>query len=184
MKHLLLSLFGLMTRRSHQYEVYGLIRTIKDQAKIITQLKQQVNELQSAQSEKEEPVATKEKKKTLAYPAKDERVFINIIKEIADKHFAPSLNENNKYIGTIKDDQLYIYNTHLVEKYNQIHGTSLKILPVEFTKQALEKGFIKPSRWKQNPAVHRLYLPCGKRVSHVAIDTDISTFKQAERKNA
>lgn len=183
MKRLLLSLFGLMTRRDHQLQVFGLRRTVKDQAKIITQLKQQVNELQSAQSEKEESVAIEEKK-TLAYPSKDERVFINIIKEIASKPFAPTLTENNKYIGTIKDDQLYISNTHLVEKYNQIHGTSLKILPVEFTKQALERGFIKPSRWKQNPAVHRLYLPCGKRVSHVAIDADISTFKQTERKNA
>lgn len=183
MKRLLLSLFGLMTRRDHQLQVYGLRRTVKDQAKIITELKQQVNELQSAQSEKEESVATEEKK-TLAYPSKDERVFMNIIKEISDNPYAPTLTANNKYIGTFKDDQLYISNTHLVEKYNQIHGTSLKILPVEFTKQALERGFIKPSRWKQNPAVHRLYLPCGKRVSHVAIDTDISTFKQTERKNA
>src|SRR5699024_136513 len=177
MKRLLLSLFGLMTRRSHQYEVYGLIRTIKDQAKIITQLKQQVNELQSAQSEKEKPDAAKEKK-TLAYPSKDEREFINIIKELANKPYAPTLTENNKYIDTIKDVQLYINNPDIVEKNEQIHGTSLKILPVQFTKQALEKGFIKPSRWKEIPAVHRLYLPCGKRVSHVAIDTDISAFKQ------
>lgn len=183
MKRLLLSLFGLMTRRDHQLQVFGLKRTVKDQANLITELKQQVNELQSAQSEKEEPVVTEEKK-TLAYPSKDERVFINIIKEISDNPYAPTLTENNKYIGTFKDDQLYISNTHLVEKYNQIHGTSLKILPVEFTKQALENGYIKPSRWKQNPAVHRLYLPCGKRVSHVAIDVDISTFKQTERKNA
>lgn len=184
MKRLLLSLIGLMTRRDHDLQVFGLRRTIKDQAKVIHELKQQINQLEASKPKEEAPAVAVKEQKTLTYPSKDEKIFINIIKEIENQPFAPTLTENNNYIGMIKDDQLYISNTHLVERYNEIHDTSLKILPVEFTKQALEKGFIKPSRWKQNPAVHRLYLPCGKRVSHVAINTGISTFKQTERKNA